>query len=179
MGGLAESNAGYSFGSASTTGFSNAGTPTSPPAITSDANRCPHSKYECAQVAAKVKIAEDTIERERNNMREEKQRLLDLEAVLSRGETGGQYSLNMQRIKRMQDIDIIQRNNVMLAEEEAAVARKALADVRNGKAESDAERKVAAVAGALRQIPHAPICKVDAGQTCTCYMKQIKTIMES
>lgn len=183
MGGLAESNAGYAgFAGAvpSAAGFTPTPgvTPTAIPEIISEANRCPHSKYECNGVLGQLKSANEALERLRLQHVEEGDRLLQLEAVLSYGEVGGQYSLNMQRIKRMQEIDVVQRNDVYELEKSLAASNKELADYLSGAAESKALAKLNQLATALTQVPHASHCKIESGVPCTCYLKAVRAVLD-
>lgn len=187
MGGLAESNAGYAGFAGATpraAGFSpgpagvNLPTGAAGPDAVSDANRCPHSKYECNAVLGQLKSANEAIERLRLQHVEEGERLIQLEAVLSYGEAGGEYSLNMQRIKRMQEIDIIQRNDVYELEKTLADSNKALADYLGGAKESKTIAKLNQLEVILKQVPHGPMCKIDAGAVCGCHHKLIKAVLD-
>lgn len=184
MGGMAESGVGYAgFAGAvpNAAGFTpgpGVGTPTGGGTATTDANRCPHSKYECNGVLGQLKSANEAIERLRLQHEEEHDRLLQLEAVLTYGEAGGQHSLNMQRIKRMQEIDITQRNDVYELEKSLTASNKELADYLSGAAESKALAKLNQLATALMQVPHGSHCKVESGVPCTCYLKAVRAVLD-
>lgn len=184
MGGMAESNAGYAgFTGAvpSAGGFMpspGVGNPAGGSAVTTDANRCPHSKYECNGVLGQLKSANEAIERLRLQHAEEGDRLMQLEAVLSYGEAGGEYGLNMQRIKRMQEIDITQRNDIYELEKTLADSNKALADYLGGAKESKTIAKLNELEVILKQVPHGSMCKVDAGAVCGCHHKLIKAVLD-
>lgn len=166
MGGLAESAAGY--------------VPITPAAVPlTEINRCANTKYECNSIGAQLKTAVDALDREKSANDERMNRLMELEAVLQGGELGGQYSLNMQRIRQMQDIDVIQRSNIMETEEANAELRKRIRDMENGTLESSAVSKLRKVTEMLRTIPHSGICKVDAGAPCVCHHKAIKGILDA
>lgn len=167
MGGLAESNAGYG-------GF----TPANPPTV-NEANRCAHTKYECNSVVAQLKTAGEALEREKLANIERTTRLNELEDILQRGELGGKYSLNMERIKKMQDIDILQRNDIFNLEKTLSDLKRANEDLRNGATESRALAKLNKIEAMLRTIPHASMCKVEDGIPCVCHLKAIKGILDS
>lgn len=176
MGGLSESSAGYDV--AAMMSGKPGTTPTSP-AVVTDANRCTGNKYECNALVARAKEADAKLDRERAAMKDQIERLETLEDVLQRGELGGAYSINMERIKRYQEIDVTQRNDIYFLEKRVYDLDKELHDIKKGVPESRYLAKLNEIEVILKQIPHGPTCKVDAGATCICHHKALRAILDA